>query len=213
MFDSLQPHGLQCARLPCPSLSPGGCSKLYPLSRWCYLTISSSTAPFSFCLHSFLECVHVYEVVSVMSDSLQPYGLLWPWNSSGKNTGVGCHALLQGSSWHRDQTHISCSPGLAGEFFTTEPPGEGLFPSIRIFSNELALHIKWPKDWSFSFSSSPFKEYLRLISCRIDWFNLLAFQGTLKSLSSATIWKHQFFDAQPSLWSNSHICTWLLEKP
>ena len=117
-----------------------------------------------------------------MSDSLQSYGLLWPWNSSGKNTGVGCHALLQGSSWHRDQTHISCSPGLAGEFFTTEPPGEGLFPSIRIFSSELGLHIKWPKDWSFRFSSSPSKEYSRLISCRIDWFTLLAFQGTLKSL-------------------------------
>ena len=139
-----------------------------------------------------------------MSDSLQSYGLLWPWNSSGKNTGVGCHALLQGSSWHRDQTHISCSPGLAGEFFTTEPPGEGLFPSIRIFSSELGLHIKWPKDWSFRFSSSPSKEYSRLISCRIDWFTLLAFQGTLKSLlqhhnlKPSILWCSAFFMVQLS---------------
>ena len=55
-----------------------------------------------------------------------------------------------------------------------------IFPSIRVFSNELAVRIRWPKYWSFSFS--PFNEYLGLISFRIDWFDLLAFQGTLKSL-------------------------------
>ena len=54
--------------------------------------------------------------------------------------------------------------------------------SMRVFSNELALHIRWPKYWSFSFSSSPSKEYSGLISFRIDWFDLLAVQGTLKSL-------------------------------
>ena len=54
-----------------------------------------------------------------------------------------------------------------------------IFPSIRIFSNELALHIKWPKYWSFSFSISPSNEYSGLISFRIDWFDLLAVQGTL----------------------------------
>ena len=53
MPDSLQPHGLQHARLPCPSLSPGVCSNSCPLSQWCYLSISSSAAPFSFCLQSF----------------------------------------------------------------------------------------------------------------------------------------------------------------
>ena len=55
-------------------------------------------------------------------------------------------------------------------------------PSIRVFSNELALHIKWPKYWSFSFSISPSNEYSGLISFRIDWFNLLAVQGALKSI-------------------------------
>ena len=57
-----------------------------------------------------------------------------------------------------------------------------IFPSIRVFSNELALHIRWPKYWSFSFSISPSNEYSGLISFRIDWFDLLAVQGTLKTL-------------------------------
>ena len=57
-----------------------------------------------------------------------------------------------------------------------------IFPSIRVFSNESVLHIRWSKYWTFSFSISPFNEYSGLISFRIDWFNLLAVQGTLKSL-------------------------------
>ena len=57
-----------------------------------------------------------------------------------------------------------------------------VFPSIRIFSNESVLHIRWPKYWSLSFSISPSNEYSGLISFRIDWFDLLAAQGTLKSL-------------------------------
>ena len=57
-----------------------------------------------------------------------------------------------------------------------------IFPSIRVFSNESVLCIRWPKDWSFSLSISPFNEYSGLISFRIDWFDLLAVQGTLKSL-------------------------------
>ena len=57
-----------------------------------------------------------------------------------------------------------------------------IFPSIRVFSNESALHIRWPNYWSFSFSISPSNDYSRLISFRIDWFDLLAIQRTLKSL-------------------------------
>ena len=57
-----------------------------------------------------------------------------------------------------------------------------VFPSIRIFSNESVLHIRWPKEWSFSFSISPSNEYSGLISFRMDWLDLLAVQGTLKSL-------------------------------
>ena len=84
-------------------------------------------------------------------------------------------------------------------------------PNIRDFSSESALHIRWPKYWSFSISSS--NEYSRFISFRIDWFDLLAVQGTPKSLLQHHSSKHQFFSTQPFLWSNSHIHTWLLEKP
>ena len=73
-----------------------------------------------------------------------------------------------------------------------------IFPSIRVFSNESVLHIKWPKDWSFSFSISPSNEYSGLISLRIHWFDLLAVQGTLNSLfqhhsSKASILQHLAF--------------------
>ena len=79
-----------------------------------------------------------------------------------------------------------------------------IFPSIRVFSNGSALHIKWPKYWSFSFSISPSNEYARLISLRSDWFDVLAVQGTRKSLlqhhrSKVSILQHSaFFMAQLS---------------
>ena len=82
-----------------------------------------------------------------------------------------------------------------------------IFPSIRVFSSESALHIRWPKYWSFSFSISPSNEYSGLISSRIEWFDLLAVQGTLRVFSSTIIRKPHFFGAQPSLWFNSHIHT------
>ena len=72
-----------------------------------------------------------------------------------------------------------------------------IFPSIRLFFNESALHIRWLKYWSF-FSISPSNEYSGLISFRIDCFDLLAVQGTLKSLLQHTAGKHQFFGTQPS---------------
>ena len=95
-----------------------------------------------------------------------------------------------------------------------------IFPSIRVFSNQSALRIRWPKYWNFSFSAS--NEHSGLISFKIGWFDLLAVQGTLKgllqlqfkSINSSVL--SLFFPphpSQPSLWSNSHIHTWLLEKP
>ena len=119
LSDTLPSHGLQHARLSCPSLSPGVCLNSCPLSRWCHLTIPSS-----------------------------------------------CHPLLLLPS---------------------------IFPSIRVFSNESALHIRWPKYWSFSIS--PSNEYSQLISFRIDCFEVLAVHGMLKSLlqhhsSKASILQH-----------------------
>ena len=78
-----------------------------------------------------------------------------------------------------------------------------IFPSIRVFSNESVLCIRWPKYWSFSFSISPSNEYSGLISFRIS----LQSKGLSRVFSSTTVQKHQFFEAQPSLWSNSHIHT------
>ena len=107
MSNSLQPQGLQHARLPCPSPTLGAYSNSRPLSQWCHPTISSSVVPFSFCYN------------------------------------------------------LSQHQGL---------------------SNESVLHIRWPKYWSFTFSISPFNEYLGLISFRMDWMDLLAVQGIFKSL-------------------------------
>jgi len=79
-----------------------------------------------------------------------------------------------------------------------------IFPIIRVFSNESVLHIRWPKYWSFSFSISPSNEYLGLISFRMDWFYLLAAQGTLKSLlqhhssKASALWRSAFFIVQLS---------------
>ena len=77
-------------------------------------------------------------------------------------------------------------------------------PSIRVFSNESTLHMRWPKYWNFSFSVSPSKEHPGLISFRMDWLDLLAVQGTLKSLLQHHSSKHQFFGTQLSSQSNSH---------
>ena len=83
------------------------------------------------------------------------------------------------------------------------PPSPPLsaFPSIRVFSNESALHIRWPKYWSFSFSISPSNEYSGLISFRVDWLIFLQSKGLSRVFSNTTVQKHQFFSAQPSLWS------------
>ena len=86
-----------------------------------------------------------------------------------------------------------------------------IFPCIRVFSNELSLHIRWPNYWSFSFSVSPSNEHSGLIVLRMDWFDSLQFKG-LSRVFFTTVEKHQFFSTQLSLWSNSHIHKWLLEE-
>ena len=80
-------------------------------------------------------------------------------------------------------------------------------PSIKVVSNESTLRMRWPKYWSFSFSIIPSKEHPGLISFRMHWLDLLAVQGTLKSLLQHHSSKHQFFGPQLSSQSNSHIHT------
>ena len=141
MSDSLQPHGLQHTRLPCPSPTPGACSNSCSSSWWCHPTISSSVIPFS-CLQSF---------------------------------------------------------PVSGAFFS-----------------ESVLCIRWPKYWSFSFSTSPSNEYSGLISFRMDWLDLLAVQGTLKSLlqhhsSKASILRQRYFPHSPLGKASLGDC-YLIEK-
>ena len=126
---------------------------------------------------------------SVVSDSLRPYGLQ--------------HARLLGPSpspeacsnsclWVGDAIQSSC-PLLSPLLLSS------IFPNIRVFANESALLIRWPKYWSFSFSIRYSHEYSRLISVSIDWFDLLAVQGTLESLfqhhslKASTLWRSAFF--------------------
>ena len=108
---------------------------------------------------------------SVMPDSLQPHGLQHarpPWPSPTPRV----HPNSSIESVMPSNHLILCRPLL--------PPS--IFPSMRAFSNESALHVRWPKYWSFSFSISPSHEYSGLISFRMDCLDLLAVQGTLKNL-------------------------------
>ena len=105
------------------------------------------------------------------------------------------------------QTHIHCVGDAIQPSHPLLPPlRPSVFSRIKVFSNELPLRIQLPKYWSFSLSSS--NDYSGLISFRIDSFRRLS-----RVIFSTTIWKHQFLDSQSSLWSNSHIHTWLLETP
>ena len=130
MSNSLQPHGLQHARLPCPS----------PTSNMSFL-----------------------KLMSIESVMLSSHLIL-------------CHPLLLLPS---------------------------IFPSIRVFSSESALCVRWPKYWSCSIH--PSSEYSGLISFRLIGLISLLSKGLSRVLTSTTIQKHQFFGTQPSLWSNSHI--------
>ena len=138
-----------------------------------------------------------------MYDSLPPHGL--------QHTRLPCPSLLPRVCSNSCPLGQCCYLTIS---FSATPllllPS--IFPNIRGFSNELALHIGWPKYWSFTFSVSPSNEYSGLISFRIGWFDVLAVQGLSRVIFSTTARKHQFFSAQPSLWSNSHICTWLLGR-
>ena len=140
---------------------------------------------------------------SVMSNSLQPYGL--------QHTRLLCPPLsprVCSNSCHWVSDAIESSHPLSPPFLLPS-----IFPSIRMFSNESDLCIRWPMYWSFSFIISPSNEYSGLISFRMGWLDLLAVQGTLKSLLQHHSSKASILHTQPSLWSNSHIHTWLLENP
>ena len=110
------------------------------------------------------------------------------------------HQLLELSHTHVDRVSDAIQPSHP---LSSPTPLPSIFPSIRVFSNESALHIRWPKYWSFSFNMSPSNEHPGLISFRIDWLDLLAVQGTLKSLQhhsskASILWHSAFFIVQLS---------------
>ena len=152
-----------------------------------------------------------FSSISVQFNSVQSLSHVWlfatPWTAA-------CQASLSiANSWSSlkltsiksvmPSSHlILCPPLLL-------PPS--IFPSIRVFSNESVLRIRWPEYWSFSFNISPSNEYSGLIAFRIDWFDLLAVQATLKS-SPIPQFKSINSSALSFLYSPT-LHTWLLEKP
>ena len=165
--------------------------RLTQLNDWTATPISSDLFKYS-----------VQFSCSVVSDSLQPHG----WQHQDSLSISNSQSLLKLMSIESvmPSNHlILCHPLLL----------PSIFPSIRVFSNESVLSIRWPKCWSFSFSISPSKKYSGLISFRMDWLDLLAVQGILKSLiqhhsSKASILRHSAFFIV-----HSHIHIWLLENP
>ena len=107
-----------------------------------------------------------------MSNSLQPHGL--------QHTRLACPLPTPRVCSNSCPSSQLCHPTISSSVFPS--PSAKIFPSIRVFSSGLTLHIRWPKYWSFSFSIGPSKEYSGLISFRIDWLDLLSVQGTLKDL-------------------------------
>ena len=139
---------------------------------------------------------------SVVSGSLRPHGL--------QHTRLPCPSPSPGLRLMSIESVMPSNHLILWRPLRLLP---SMFPNIRVFSNESALHIRWPKYWSFSFNISPSMNTQ-------DWFppgwtGWISSQsnGLSTVFSNTTVQKHQFFCTQSSLWSNSHIHTWLLEKP
>ena len=130
--------------------------------------LPTTLLPANFCAFSLVQFI-----CSVVSNSLLPYGLQHARPPCPSTTLRVYSNSCPLSQWCHPTISSSVIPFLL-------PPS--IFPSIRVFSNESVLRVRWPKYWSFSFSISPSNEYSGLIPFRMDWLDLLAFQGTLKSL-------------------------------
>ena len=146
-----------------------------------------------------------------MFSSVQSLSRVWlcdPMNRSMPGLPVH-HQLLEFTQTHVHRVSDAIQPShpLSSPF----PPAPNPSPSIRVFSNESTLHMRWPKYWSFSFRIIPSKEIPGLISFRKDWLDLLAVRGTLKSLLQHHSSKASILRLSSQF--NSHIHTWPQEKP
>ena len=146
-----------------------------------------------------LKTYHQLNIRTVQFSSVQSFSRVrlfaMPWTAAGQvslsiTNSWSLLTLMSIESVMPSNHLILCHPLLLPS---------SILPSIRGFSNESALRIRWPKYWSFSFNISPSSEFSGLISFRRDWLDLLAVQGTLKSLLQTILWKHQFFRTQLSL--------------
>ena len=178
--------------LPCPLLDPGikPVSLTSPALAGRFFTTSTTwEAQHSWSVSQFSRqsCLTVCDPVGCSSQA-----------SLSITSSQSLPKLISIESVMPSNNLILCHPLLL-------PPS--IFPSIRIFSNESVLRIRWPKYWSFSFSISPSNEYSGLISFRIDWLDLLAVQGTLKSLLQHHSSKASILRCSALFKSNSHIHT------
>ena len=148
----------------------------------------------------------------VWGDSVQSLSCIWlfatPWTAAHQaslsiTNSRSLFKLMSIQSVMPSSHLILCCPLLL-------PPS--IFPSIWVFSNESVLCIRWSKYWNFSFIISPSKEYSGWFPSRLPGFISLQFKGLSRVFSKTTVQKHQFFCTRLSLWSNSHLHTWLLEK-
>ena len=157
--------------------------------------ISRQTRRIQICFYQkTLKVVPVQSSRSVVSDSLRPHELQHPTPLSIANSRCLLKLMSIESGMPSNQL-ILCHPLLLLP---------SIFPSIRVFSNESVLCIRWPKHWSFSFNISPSSEYSGLISFRMDRFSMQS-KGLSRVFYNTIVQKHQFFGAQASLCSNSHI--------
>ena len=120
------------------------------------------------------------------------------------------HQLLEFTQTHVHWIGDAIQPS---HLLSSPSPMPPIPPSIRVLSNESAIRIRWPKYWSFSPSISPSNEHPGLVSFRMDCWISLQSKGLWRVFSNITLQKHQFFGAQLSSQSNSHVHPWLLENP
>ena len=162
----------------------------------------SLRAEYLFPTASWLSCMQALQFSSVQSLSCVRLFVI-PWTAA-------CQVSLSITNSRSLLKLVSIEPVIPSDHLILCHPLlllPSIVPSIRVFSNESALHIRWPKYWNFSFNMSPSNEHSGLISFRMDWLDLLAVKGTLKCLLQQHSQKHQFFSAQLSSQSNSHIHT------
>ena len=134
-------------------------------------TVSKQNLRWSLC------CVLIFKVFVIVQSLSHVQPFVTPWTAAHQ---FSLFFTISGS-WLKLMPINSVTPSNYLIFYCLLLL-PSVFPSIRLFSNQLAFHIRWPKYWNFSFTISPSNEYSGLISFRIDWFDLLAVEGTLKSL-------------------------------